>query len=286
MGLRTWLLILLSNILVSAWAAPQAVVDAVQMPAWLDRGGRVLPLTPGLEVKSGDRLRTGEGARAYLKLPEGSIVKLGESAQMTYQMEPVPSIFTAALNVVTGAFRFTTSALQKLRKRNVSIQVGTATIGIRGTDVWGKSDKGNDLVMLIEGHVEVTPAVGEAFELKEPMAVFTAPKGGPAAPITLATLDVYTARARETDIWPGDGAARRGGRWSLLLGNATDESAALERYDQARQAGYAARIRPQHAESGAWQYEVLISGYANEAEAAAAAIRAKASLSIDAKPTH
>ena len=284
MGLRTWLLILFSNFLVSAWAAPQAVVDAVQMPAWLDHGGRVLPLAPGLEVKSGDRLRTGEGARAYLKLPEGSIVKLGESAQLTYQTEPTPSIFTAALDVATGAFRFTTSALQKLRKRNVSIQVGTATIGIRGTDVWGKSDKGSDLVMLIEGHVEVAPAVGEAFELKEPMAVFTAPKGGPAAPITLATPDAFKARARETDIWPGDGSARRGGRWSLLLGNATDESAALELYDQARQAGYAARIRPQRAESGAWQYEVLISGYANEADAAAAAIRVKVSLSIDAKP--
>ena len=286
MGLRTGLLILLSNILLSAWAAPQAVVDAVQMPAWLDRGGRVLPLTPGLEVKSGDRLRTGAGARATLKLPEGSIVKLGESAQMTYQMEPAPSIFTAALDVVTGAFRFTTAALQKLRKRNVSIQVGTATIGIRGTDVWGKSDKGSDLVMLIEGHVEVTPAVGEAFELKEPMAVFNAPKGGPAAPITLATLDAYKARARETDIWPGDGAARRGGRWSLLLGSVADQRSALELYDQARQAGFAARIRPQRAAAGELHFDVLLPGYASQAEAAAAATRVKASLAIDATPVH
>ena len=194
MGLRLGLLILLSNILVSASAASRAVVDALQMPAWLDRGGRVLPLTPGLEVKSGDRLRTGEGARAYLKLPEGSTIKLCESAQLRHQTAPVPAIFTAALEVATGAFRFTTSALQKLRKRNGSIQVGTATIGIRGTDVWGKSDNGNDLVMLIEGHVEVTPAVGEVVELMEPMTVFTAPKGGAGTPITLATLDVFKAR--------------------------------------------------------------------------------------------
>ena len=76
------------------------------MPAWLDRGERVLLLTPGLEIKSGDRLRTGEGARAYLKLPEGSTVKLGESAQLTYQTKPVPSIFTAALEVATCAFQY------------------------------------------------------------------------------------------------------------------------------------------------------------------------------------
>ena len=262
------------------------MVDAVQMPAWLDRGGRVMPLAPGLEVKSGDRLRTGEGARAYLKLPQGSIVKLGESAQFTFQTEPVASIFTAALDVATGAFRFTTSALQKLRKRNVAIRVGTATIGIRGTDVWGKSDKGSDLVMLIEGHVKVTPAVGEAFELKEPMAEFTAPSGGAAAPIRLATSEAFKARARETEILPGDGATHHGGRWSLRLGSVANEHSALAIYDQARQAGYAARIRPNMTESGEPGFEVLLSGYNDKADATAAAGRIKAGLSIDAIPIH
>lgn len=76
------------------------------MPAWLDRGERVLLLTPGLEIKSGDRLRTGEGACAYLKLPEGGIVKLGESAQLRHQTAPVPAIFTAALEVATGASQY------------------------------------------------------------------------------------------------------------------------------------------------------------------------------------
>lgn len=281
-SLSLWMFVLML-LAAPTWSA-NAAIDAVQMPAWLERGDRVLPLAPGLEVKSGDRLRTGEGARAYLKLPEGSIVKLGESAQLTFHAEAAPSIFKAALDVATGAFRFTTSALQKLRKRDVSIRVGTATIGIRGTDVWGKSDKDNDLVMLIEGHVEVTPAVGEALELKDPMTVFTAPKGGAAAPIMLATPDELKVRARETDIRPGDGSARRGGRWSLLLGSVAEEPSALELYDQVRQAGYAVRIRPRRVESGALQYDVLLSGYANEAEAAAAAARVKASLAIDAKP--
>src|SRR2546428_9578137 len=118
-------LLLLAGFLASAWAAPQAIVEAVQMPAWLDREGRVLPLAPGLEVKNGDRLRTGEGARAYLKLPEGSTVKLGESAQLSFRTEEVPAVFKAALDVAAGAFRFTTAVLQKLRKRDVSIKVRT-----------------------------------------------------------------------------------------------------------------------------------------------------------------
>ena len=51
-------------------------------------------------------MRTGEGARAYLKIPEGSTVKLGESAQLRHQTAPVPAIFTAAQEVATGAFQY------------------------------------------------------------------------------------------------------------------------------------------------------------------------------------
>jgi len=67
--------------------AQPAVVEAVQYPAWLERGGNAVPLTPGTALQSRDRLRTGANARVQLKLPEGSAVKLGlgesESASAT-----------------------------------------------------------------------------------------------------------------------------------------------------------------------------------------------------------
>jgi hypothetical protein len=46
----------------------------------------------------------------------------------------------------------------------VSIRVGTATIGIRGTDVWGKTDKDGDLVALLEGRIDITRA-GQVTEM-------------------------------------------------------------------------------------------------------------------------
>lgn len=269
----------------AAWAST-AVVDMVQLPAWLERDNHVSPLAPGLEIKSGDRLRTGAGARVYLKLSEGSTVKLGESAQFSFQTQPArDDIFSAVLDIAAGAFRFTTSALQKLRKRNVSIRVGTATIGIRGTDVWGRSGKDDDLVMLIEGHIEVTPAVGEKLEMQQALTVFTAPKGGPAAPLVLATAEELKARARETEILPGDGSISRGGRWSLLLGSFAEERSALALYDRAQADGFAARIRPRGAEEGVSRYEVLLSGFADQREATAAALRVKARLGIESLPS-
>ena len=126
MRLPACLLGLLLSCSTLAASLPDAVVDTVQMPAWLQRSGRQVPLAPGQEIHAGDRVLTGEGARAYLKLGEGSTVKLGASAQFTFEREPAePALFKAAMNVLTGAFRFTTAAVQKLRRRDVAIRRGT-----------------------------------------------------------------------------------------------------------------------------------------------------------------
>ena len=264
------------------WAAT-AFIDAVQMPAWLEHGNRSEPLVPGQTVENGDRIRTGSGARAYLKLPEGSTVKLGEGALLTYQAAPQQdSIFKAAMNVAIGAFRFTTALAKKLQKREVDIRVGNATIGIRGTDVWGRSGQGEDLVMLIEGHVDVQPAQGETVQLTQSMDEFTAAKGSTANPMKKASWDQFKQRARETDIEPGDGAARSGGKVNLLLGVFDNEQNALELYDRVRAAGFAAKIRPIKSDSSAgssqianYRFEVALRGFSSNAEAAVASASLK-----------
>jgi hypothetical protein len=64
---------------------------------------------------------------------------------------PGRELFRAALNVLEGAFRFTTDVAAKTRKREVSIRAAQVTAGIRGTDLWGRSRPGNEIVCLIEG---------------------------------------------------------------------------------------------------------------------------------------
>jgi hypothetical protein len=263
-----------------ASAAAVATVEAVQAPAWRDRGGITAPLAPGMELKSGDVLRTGPGARAYLMLPEGSRVKLGEAAQFSFysqSMRPERS-FRAALDIVAGAFRFTTGKLNKTLPREVAIRVGTATIGIRGTDIWGKTDKDGDLVALIQGRIEISRA-GQATELAQAMTYFDAPAGQAAAvkPLDMETL---AKLARQTEILDGDGAARAKGKVRIRAATATSEEAALELYDRIREAGFAARILSRATEGGGLTYELRLGGYANaaEAEAAAAVLQARTGL--------
>ena len=261
-------------------AAAAATVEAVQSPAWRDRGGVTLPLAAGMELQSGDVLRTGPGARAYLMLAEGSRVKLGEGAHFalhTRSLQPEKS-FRGALDIVAGAFRFTTAKLKKTLPRDVAIRVGTATIGIRGTDLWGKTDKDGELVALLEGRIEIARA-GQTTELAQPMTYFDAPTGK-AAEVKPLDMETFAKLARQTEITTGDGATRRNGKTSVLAATAASEEAALELHERIRAAGFDVRIRLREVEGGSWSYELRLVGYASAAEAAVAAARMRAATGI------
>ena len=84
-------------ILVSACVAHASVrVESMQMPAWLERQGDIQPLNPGVALRDGDILRTGEQSRVVLRLEEGSQVKLGEKARFTVaRVAPTSMIFAS-----------------------------------------------------------------------------------------------------------------------------------------------------------------------------------------------
>ncbi|HSB48795.1 MAG TPA: hypothetical protein VLD15_04705, partial [Burkholderiales bacterium] len=57
-------------------AAQTLTVEGVVSPAWVERGGARLPLAVGMQLNDRDRVVTGSGSRALLRLAEGSAVKL------------------------------------------------------------------------------------------------------------------------------------------------------------------------------------------------------------------
>jgi len=205
----------------SAFAAPAAVVESVQMPAWVERAGKQRPASPGTELIATDTLRTGAGARLYIKLAEGSTVKLGENASLQL-LDLVPErggLFRATLNVIAGAFRFTTEAVAKPRPRDVKLRISTVTAGIRGTDLWGRSVRDNEIVCLIEGAIEVGAESEKPVRMDQPRQFYQRDKGR-TQPLSVITPEKLAELARETEIETGKGAARRGGKWKVTLANA------------------------------------------------------------------
>ncbi|MFT5221487.1 MAG: hypothetical protein ACI87H_003635, partial [Gammaproteobacteria bacterium] len=128
----------------TALASGSVVVDSLLMPAWVERGNSRIALAPGMPLKTNDQIRTGNGGKVLLKLEEGSDVKLGENVELAIESiepatESAESVFSSTLNVLRGAFRFTTTLLGQDLRRDINIRVGAVTAGVRGTDLWGKS---------------------------------------------------------------------------------------------------------------------------------------------------
>ena len=248
--MKRWLEILLSLALslaaASALAAPVAIVDAVQMPAWIERAGKQMPAAAGTELISTDTIRTGAGARVYIKLAEGSTVRVGENARLQL-LDLVPErsgLFKGVLDVLSGAFRFTTETVAKPRPRDFKLRVSTVTIGIRGTDLWGRSTPQDEIVCLIEGRIEIGAADEKPVVMDQERQFYQREKGK-TKPLSVISKERLAELAKETDIAPGGGAARRGGKWKVTLAQADSKTAADALLDKLHAAGYAAESKPQ-----------------------------------------
>ena len=256
-----------------AIAAPPAVVEGVQMPAWVEHDGVRTPLAPGMALVGGDQVQTGADARLLVRLAEGSRVRLGANATLLIaEIEPNRGgLFAAALNVLEGAFRFTTEALAKARRREVSITLRTVTAGIRGTDLWGRSTDAKQIVCLIEGKIEVKPGNESAITMDQPLQFYQR-EHGKSLPVGRVSPEQLAKWAAETEIEKGAGAAMRGGKWKLTLATTATQGDALDIYGRLRTAGYPARIYPAK-EGGKRVYRVRITQLPSRADAEALAGR-------------
>lgn len=271
MKIRAGLLALLVLAADLALAAPDAVVEGIQMPAWVTRDGVRKPLGIGAELHNEDRVSTGNNSRLLLRLGDGSMVKLGENGELLLSnlvQRREENFVGATLRVLGGAFRFTTGAVARTRtKREIDVRFPTVTAGIRGTDIWGKNLGDREVLVLIEGQITVTREGDAPVEMKDPLTYLQAPQVGPTSiePVPMEQLALWAA---ETEIAAGEGAVRRNGRWKLYLAGYDNQDDALALYDELRDAGYPARILPRPREGGQ-EYRVRIAGFPSEQEARA-----------------
>lgn len=248
------------------------VVEAVQMPAWTLENGQRRPLSPGDSVSTDTEVETAADAALVLRMPEGSLVRLGEKSRLGI---PVLEANTSEghmavrsqMKLFEGFFRFTTSAVAKaVGTREIDVTLRTATVGIRGTDFWSMTDAAHDATCLFEGKVALDTRDQGALTLDKPTAFWARFFDKPVQPVGNATPDELNKFLNSTEMKPGRGIAVAGGRWRVVAAAVAGEPAALVR--RLREAGYPAQVRAKQI-GGRKLNEVRINGLATRADAQA-----------------
>lgn len=124
-----------------------------------DAGDRVL--AAGDPVFFGERLLTGPGARLEIVFADQTSLTLGENAAMEMDAFVYDGTGGAmTMNVLAGAFAFTTGLIGQNNHDDVLVTTPVSTIGIRGTRFWGGPIDEAYGVLILEGAVEIATRGG------------------------------------------------------------------------------------------------------------------------------
>lgn len=252
-----------------AFAQDETRIALVQAPAWVERDGRGIGARPGFVLQAGDVLRTGARGRVHIDTPDGSIVKLGSDGtigfnQLALRAQAQDTVFEGVMNVVKGAFRFTTRLAGRANRRDVRVRVGVVTAGVRGTDIWGKSADDKDLVCLLEGSISVTSDGAPEQTMSEALTFYVVPKGAPPNPIAPVDANkVVDEWAPQTEMAP-DGSSMSGeGRFKVVLMSRTSLNAAEWIAEALNEQGYPAEVGITGGDYGS----VFVRGFATRDDA-------------------
>jgi len=143
-------------------------------------GAATSPINVGDGVLRNETVRTGNESAARLVMIDSTNLSLGPNATLTLDrtvFNDETSYRDIAIRLGTGAFRFVTGHSEKAAYK---INTPLATIGVRGTILDIRSQRGQTMVVLQEGASRVCTLTFQCLELTRPgdTAIITATGAG------------------------------------------------------------------------------------------------------------
>ena len=218
----------------------QVSVTAVQPPAWKEQDGIKTALFPGDTISSENIIYSGKNSRVLLGISEGSVIELGAETNALLDSAPKTKdlITSAAISILKGAFRYTAGLLSNNRKRDIKISLSTSTIGIRGTDLWGRSTDNEDFVVLIEGDIVINHESTKQVRMREPQSVYTAYAQSQPEPLSKIEVPELLKLAAETALNPNKATLYTDGAYSVVVASSIDTTEAKNLQKKYLEQGY------------------------------------------------
>ena len=145
-------------------AAVVGTVEAVEAKPVILRDTVPVDATVGAQVLAGDRIQIGEKTKIRVKLVDGSVLALGPRSSITMvKYETANGKRAGSLRVAIGAFWLQVSKWTSPSDSFVKIETPNAVAGVRGTTLWGDTQR--QVVCALEGEVAVRSVTNK--KLKE-----------------------------------------------------------------------------------------------------------------------
>ena len=178
--------------------------------------GRV---TSGTKIFLGDEIGVASGGRMQIMLVDETVFTLGSGARLVideFVYDPSTQAGSMTTNITKGAFRFVSGKLAKSSPKAMKVNLPSASLSIRGTQVAGLVDEeGGSQVVLVGpgpnnfgatlGAVTVTNEFGSVDLTRPNFATTIFPNQPPAAPELVApeairAIEASTGEDAETEI--------------------------------------------------------------------------------------
>lgn len=124
--------------------------------------GQTQPLSPGMALPPGSRIRTGPDAVVLLVFPDQARVSLRASSELVihrYDLDPNGRDTRMELELVSGAMRQISGTAARTQPERFRLNTPIAAIGVRGTDFMAQTQGQALQAFVHEGAIEVTPAL-------------------------------------------------------------------------------------------------------------------------------
>ena len=176
-------------------------------------------VTSGTKIFLGDEIEVASGGRMQIMLLDETVFTLGSGARLTideFVYDPAQQSGSMTTNITKGAFRFVSGKLAKSSPKAMKVNLPSASLSIRGTQVAGiVDDDGSGQVVLVGpgpnafgaslGAITVTNQFGSVDLTRPNFATSFAPDQPPQTPVlaspdTIQQIEQSTGEDAETEI--------------------------------------------------------------------------------------
>jgi hypothetical protein len=251
---------------------PQVVgrFEAVQFPAWIERGGVRAGIKAGWAVFSSDRIMTGAEGRVEISTAGEGRLKIGgdSNVEFTEAYEFTGGVEPSLFKVRRGSFLY---AAPMVRSGNTGtvIEVSDAiNANLLGGQLAGRVDNEEALIALVDATiVRVSGPKLNPGTMREPNTFLRVPRAGRAQPVTAASgtqIARWVSAARVTGSKP---ALSADGQWDVSLNSGYNLRQLEDMACRIQRRGISTEIYPVKEPGKLTWYRVVVRRFATKSDA-------------------